>query len=61
MRPIAGESVRDFAERLYYMQMEVYSAWAGCDLDVYFGSLPKKTIEGWMRLARRKMSEGKLP
>lgn len=51
MKRQAGEPAEDFANRLYSMQMEIYSAWAGRDLWVPFFTLPKKVQEGWIKRA----------
>ena len=37
---------------LYQMQMEVFGAYAGHDLDRDFGTLPKKVREQWIEKAR---------
>lgn len=56
MKPMKGESAEDFANRMYSMQMEVFSAWAGHDLFTPFFTLPKKVQNGWIEKAKEKMS-----
>lgn len=48
-----GESVADFARRKYYMQMEIYSSYAGRDLDTDFDLLPAKVQADWIRSAKK--------
>jgi hypothetical protein len=52
MRRGKDESIESFARRLYYMQMEVYSANAGRDLDMAFELLPIDSQEIWIKSAR---------
>ena len=56
-----GEGDEQLARRMYYLQMEVLSANAGCDLvtndplDPFrFENLDADTREGWLRKARGK-------
>lgn len=55
------ETVEDLAERMFYLQMEVYSANAGRTLYRLgeFNSLSKETRKGWFGIAKRKI-EGKI-
>lgn len=55
MKPVKGESVKDFAARLYEMQMEVYSAYAGRDLGAPFYALEQSIQRQWISLAKEKM------
>lgn len=54
-----GESVEGFAIRMYEMQMEIYSAYAGRDLDVPWGHIKKEYQDGWLKKARKKMRKTK--
>jgi hypothetical protein len=59
MRIAEGESIEDFARRRYYMQMEVYSSWAGRDLDVQFEFLDGKVQKDWIKSAKQAVEEAK--
>lgn len=52
MKPTKGASVEDFAANLFFWQMEIYSSYAGRDLDQPFEYLDKDTKAGWMKAAR---------
>lgn len=61
MRRKVGESDESFARRLFAMQVEVYSANAGTDLDqdregqpgLRFDTLDAETRSGWIESAKR--------
>jgi hypothetical protein len=57
MKRSESESIADFAARLYYMQMEVYSAYAGRDLDEDFWSIPEEYRKQWIELAEEKCTK----
>ena len=45
------------AEMLFHIQMEVYSAHAGRDLDFDYEMLDDTTKEAWLRQADKKLAE----
>lgn len=53
MVPGKGERIADFARRMYYMQMEIYSSYAGRDLDTPFEHLPTDVQAGWINSAEQ--------
>lgn len=48
-----GDSDDTIARRLYYIQMEVYSAYAGSDLATDFDYLPKDVRDSWLKAAAK--------
>ncbi len=55
IKPMEDETLEGLAARLFYMQMEVYSAHAGHDIYKDFDRLDDATRQGWLAAARRKM------
>jgi hypothetical protein len=53
----SGESIESVAARLYYAQMEVYSAYAGRDLDTQFELLPDEVRAQWIAGAKKHCGE----
>ncbi len=49
-----SESIEDFAKRLYYRQMEIYSAHAGRDLDTPFELIGPQARKSWFDMAEAK-------
>ncbi len=58
--PEPGESRDDLAQRMFYLQMEIYSAHAGRDLYEVgdYKSLSYKVKKSWLKLADRKLKSG---
>ena len=56
--PKPGENREDLARRMFYLQMEIYSAHAMTTLyqDGDFENLTKQTQESWLKSADRKLS-----
>jgi hypothetical protein len=46
-----NETDEQLAARLYYAQMEVYSTYAGRDLDVDFNLIDSEARKGWLEMA----------
>jgi hypothetical protein len=58
MKPEPGVSVERFAQQMYDMQWEIYSAHAGRDLQEeidLWRNLDKETKDEWIAAAKRKM------
>lgn len=59
MKPGKGDTAEDLADRMYCMQMEIYSAYCGRDLHTPFWSLPEATRKQWIESAEEKMKKEK--
>lgn len=57
--PEQDEDREDFARRMFYLQMEIYSAHAGTTLyrDGDFEWLPVKVRKSWLAKADKKLTE----
>lgn len=54
MRKGKEESIEEFAARLYYVQMEIYSTYCGRDLEQDFSHLPSRVQKEWIKLAKKR-------